>query len=249
MSPQLLSRSKELLQKEGLRTLAVRIIHFIYFGYIRDKLPRKTARYNGQVVRAPRLLDNLVPQVPYHKPNYESGIVAGLEKTVEPGDEIVIIGGGWGVTAAVAAKLTGPSGSVTVYEGAQQNVSHVRETAELNGVEDIITVNHAIVGPAIDLRGEAGEPERLEAKALSDCDVLELDCEGAERQILTELAIQPRAVVVESHGMYESPTDIVATLLSEKGYNVVSTVVADERLRDYHENKDIFVLTALSKDT
>ena len=37
--------------------------------------------------------------------------------------------------------------------------------------------------------------------------MLELDCEGAEVEILRELTIQPRVILVETHVLYGAPTD------------------------------------------
>lgn len=46
------------------------------------------------------------------QPDYEDGLVVGLTETLRSGDRVVIVGGGIGVTAVVAALRTGRSGSV-----------------------------------------------------------------------------------------------------------------------------------------
>src|SRR5262249_41883865 len=60
----------------------------------------------------------------------------------------------------------------------------------------------------------------LPPSQLPACNVLQLDCEGAEVEILHELTIQPRVILVETHGVYGAPTDLVASLLWKRGYIV-----------------------------
>lgn len=55
---------------------------------------------------------------------------------------------------------------------------------------------------------------------LPPCDLLELDCEGVEVEILRGMIIQPRVILVETHGMYGAPADLIASLLEQRGYAV-----------------------------
>jgi hypothetical protein len=57
-------------------------------------------------------------------------------------------------------------------------------------------------------------------------------------EILRELTIQPRVILVETHGPHGAPTDLVASLLRKRGY-IVSHRGADD---DYCMKKDIQVL-------
>jgi hypothetical protein len=68
-----------------------------------------------------------------------------------------------------------------------------------------------------------------------------LDCEGAEVEVLRELTIQPRVILVETHGMYGAPTDLVASLLEKRGYIVSHRGVAEPRMDDYCTKHDIRV--------
>jgi hypothetical protein len=54
-----------------------------------------------------------------------------------------------------------------------------------------------------------------------ECDVLDLDCEGAEVEILRELDFAPRVIVVEVHPHLGSPVEAVEAELAERGYDVV----------------------------
>jgi hypothetical protein len=70
--------------------------------------------------------------------------------------------------------------------------------------------------------------------------VLELDCEGSEVEILRELTVQPRMILVETHGIYDAPTDLVASLLEKRGYIVSHRGLAEHS--DLCAKRDIRVL-------
>ena len=82
-----------------------------------------------------------------------------------------------------------------------------------------LTVNHAIVGEAISVYGapEDLSPRVVTPADLPECDVLALDCEGAEIVILRNLKFRPRAIAVESHGIYGAPSKMVRELLEQAG--------------------------------
>jgi len=240
-----LTEAGELLRDEGISGFLRRVGESLHCRYVRPHLPRRIARYNGFRVRAPRLFDSLLRSERFHRPSYESDIIDSLESRVQPGDEVVIVGGGLGVSAVAAAKRAGHRGRVTVFEGASELVTRIRETAELNGVSDRIEVHHAIVGPEIHLRGAADEAARVLPEELPVCDVLELDCEGAELAILDALDIAPRVLIVETHGLFDAPTTTVRDSIVENGYVVIAEVIADEDLIDICISDDIFVITAV----
>jgi hypothetical protein len=76
-----------------------------------------------------------------------------------------------------------------------------------------------------------------------------LDCEGAEVEILRELVIQPRAILVETHGLNGAPTDLVASLLEKRGYVVSHRAVAEPRLADHCTRYDIRVLLGINNSS
>jgi hypothetical protein len=67
---------------------------------------------------------------------------------------------------------------------------------------------------------------------------LELDCEGAELEILRKLEIEPRAIIVETHAHLGSPPKEIKRLLEERSYEVVS--VGTER-----ETRGVYVLASV----
>ena len=238
----------DVLRSQGPLALFWRSVDFVYRRTIAPLLPKRCVRYSSVDVPAARIFDEILPwRSRKDRPNYESGLIAGMEAHIEPGADVVIVGGGWGVTAVKAAEKIGSSGTVTVYEGSVEEVEQVRGTVKMNGYADIVTVNHAIVGTALNLRGDSGDAKVVDPDDLPQCDVLELDCEGAEIEILEALTIRPDVILVETHGRYDAPTDEVASILSDQSYSVVTNVIADEDLREQCESDDIRVLTALSE--
>jgi hypothetical protein len=69
-----------------------------------------------------------------------------------------------------------------------------------------------------------------------------MDCEGAEVEILRELTIEPRVILVETHGVLGAPTDVVASLLEKRGYVVSLRGPADPRYADLCTKDDVQVL-------
>src|SRR5262249_53215960 len=162
--------------------------------------------------------------------DYESALVAGLKETVHPKDTVVIVGAGVGVTAVVAAQLA-KSGIVQCYEGGGKQVRLARETITRNGVS--VIVHHAVVGKPIAAFDSDFGPV-LPPSQLPECDVLEMDCEGAEVDILREMVIRPRAILVETHGNFDAPSNLVASLLEQRGYSVSDKGLVEPRLGDLH---------------
>jgi hypothetical protein len=192
-----------------------RLLRSVYDEYVRERLPRKIGVYNGVPVRDRALLD-----VTDEQPEYEGPLVSGIERTVRTGDSVVVVGGGRGVSTVIAARAVGPSGDVTVYEGSREQYDRVEETVRLNRVADRVSVNFEVVGDAVSLWGEGGRAEGTDPEDLPACDVLVLDCEGAEKQVVSDLTTPPSTVVVETHGdLGVAPEDMIKTLES-RGYDV-----------------------------
>lgn len=222
-------------------------IPLVYNQNIAPTLPRTAANYNGVLVYGARLFDSIIPWRTRDEPYYESAMVASLKKSVLKGDEIVIVGGGWGVTAVKAAQKAGSSGEITVYEGSINQIRMIKETLGMNNIPSKVTLIHSIVGPAVELHGDASDASPISPEELPKCDVLELDCEGSELQILKDMQIQPRVILVESHGMNGAPSSEIEEILEKRDYSIKNKNVAEERMRDFSIDNDIFVLTAEKK--
>ena len=113
----------------------------------------------------------------------------------------------------------------------------MQQTAVRNRITNI-NVHHAVVAKIVGTFHVVGTFNGgvasdlgpvLPPSQLPTCNVLEMDCEGAEVEILREMTIQPRVIVVETHGLYGAPTDLVASLLEKRGYVVSDRGVAEPR--------------------
>lgn len=175
-----------------------------------------------EVAPEPRITDKLIPApVRTDYPKSEGGEVEGHKHYTQVNDHVVIIGGGRGVTAVWASKAVGLNGSVIVYEGGLEQVDIVRQVAHLNGVANRIKVRHALVGPGLSVYGTYNGAERINPTDIPDCDVLELDCEGAEAEILPQLQVRPRVIILEIHARdYDDPWRWKQDL-SQIGYEIV----------------------------
>jgi hypothetical protein len=67
-------------------------------------------------------------------PFYEFALLRGLKAVVEPGDTVIIVGGGLGVSSVVAAREAGPTGTVITYEGDAKRAATVVTSATPSSV-------------------------------------------------------------------------------------------------------------------
>jgi hypothetical protein len=190
---------------------------------------------NGVVARRARLLDATDCQ-----PDYEAGIIDSLRDHVRRGDGVVVVGGGFGVSTVVAAQQTGPDGWVETYEASREHAELVQEAIEMNDVDDIADVGHVQVGDAVQTFGPINGATRIRPESIPPCDVLELDCEGAELEILSSIEMYPRVIIAESHGHLDAPSNVLHDALENAGYRVVS-------MQAEVPQKDVWVLTAVHR--
>lgn len=251
-------KAVEIYRQEGIKSLFRAVTTYVrtrpmvvYVRYLRPRSPRleDEIQYNGVRVRPYRSLDayapfTLPPNLGGHEnpANYEYGLGKGLREEVSEGDTVAIVGGGLGVTAAIAAQQAGPDGEVIVYEGAENMVDHIKKTVAINDLPCPVRVRHAIVSSAKRLDGPSGDATIVDPADLYECDILELDCEGAETGILRGLEIRPKAMVIETHGNRSE----VAELIDHLGYRVTDEEVAElEPYKDACLENEILVLTAV----
>jgi len=188
-----------------------------------------------------RLLPLKWPQYRDH-PTYEAALIGGLRETVVPGAQIVVVGAGIGVTVVSAARLAGPNGQVTCYEGSSDCLQKTQETLDRNSISGGVSLVQAIVAEDISVYSSATKSDVVPASDLPACDVLQLDCEGAEVKILSELQIRPDVILVETHGIHGAPTAKVLMILENLGYQVEDCGVAEPYLEEYCKENDIRVL-------
>jgi len=237
----ILRKGIKLLFEEGIDELFVQS----YSHFVAPVLPNTQADYNEVQVLAAKLFDRHLPWRQKHNPHYESGIIESLVQNAVPSDRVVIVGGGWGVTAVRSAKLVGPNGKVTVFEGSKSQVAKIKSTIDLNDVTNGLEINHAVVGPNIRVYGHTGNADHVSPSELPECDILELDCEGSELHILENLEIRPRVIIAESHGMYNSSAQNVVDKLESQDYRVKSVSLAEKSNEDFCKENDVKVVTGI----
>ncbi len=252
----LLREADQIRHREGHRSLIIRSIGYIYRGSIRQILPvQGSAVWNGvempdQVSNTKRLFDNYLPTSFHYsiQPDAEGGECKAHRKYTELGDRVVIIGGGRGVSSVVAAQQVGSSGSVDIFEGSVEFAEIVRTTCKKNNVYERCTVHNEIIGPRKNVYGKG--KKKTTPDNLPECDVLEMDCEGAEKEILEMIDIRPRNLIVEVHpiNFKNDPIYVVTNTIESLGYDIVSFMSNDGKkvgretfndlLVDNRENND-----------
>jgi hypothetical protein len=241
-------RAIELMRERGPVGLFQVAIKKAYNRFVWPYLPTGEARqFNGVPVGAERrrLFDGIVPwRTPSsNRPAYEAALVSAIENTVREGDRVSIVGGGYGVSTVRAASAAGKDGAVVVYEPSRSQAAIVERTVTLNDVADWVDVRRKAVAAYSQYAEETFGPddgEALPPSELPACDVLELDCEGAELEILKGMTIRPRVIIVETHGYLGSPTVAVSEGLNDMGYVVTDRTSVDGE-------KDVNVLTAFQR--
>jgi hypothetical protein len=245
-------RFRQVFAEEGLSGVISRSGPALYRRLLRPLVPRTSHLVYGgaRVARVRTVLDGVFPEpwAPYELedvPDYEGALVQALREQVRPGDRVVVVGGGLGVTVVAAARTAGAEGRVYCYEGGTRQARDVRTAARLNGVADRVRVEHAVVARPVAVYGSTDGAAVLPPEDLPECDVLELDCEGSEVDILPAMTIRPRCILVETHGLHGAPTERVAALLRGLSYRVEHRGVAEPRIAEFCRENDIQVLVGL----
>lgn len=226
----LIEEANRIREKQGWKKFFIRACGFAYRMSIRRILPVSgNAVWNDvelpkEATHPRRVGDEYLP-TPFHysiRPHAEGGETRAHRKLTKKGDHVVIIGGGRGVSSVVAARQVGSTGSVTVFEGSEKYANIVRKTCRLNNVSRRCKIRRETVGPNKEVYGDSDE--FIKPSELPNCDVLELDCEGAEKEIINQLEIRPRILIIEMHpiNFEEHPVDLVLTTIESKGYQVDS---------------------------
>lgn len=220
----------------------MKLLRKAYDKLIRPYLPYKICVRNGVAVGGvTKLLDSTD-----NYPEYEQGLISQLRNTVTTGDSVVIIGGGEGVSSVIAAEQVGPEGEVITFEASREQLGIAEETLTLNCIHERVTIRHALVGSKVQVIGEMGQPDNLQPSDIPTCDVLEMDCEGSELEILRNLSIRPREIIVETHANLGSPEDVVRKELSELNYEVVAKSLHGFPMTEEQSIQEgVYVLTAV----
>lgn len=170
-----------------------------------------------------RLADDYLETVRTDYAKSEDGECKMHSEFTKPGDRVIIIGGGRGVTTVRSAWESGHDGKVIVYEASNKYSEIIESTVELNDVGSQVDIRNALVGPDIAVySSEDNESHRgVSPEELPKCDVLEMDCEGAELEVVRNLNIRPNTIIMEVHPQRYDRAPEAIDELSNIGYNIV----------------------------
>lgn len=230
-----------------------RMLGYLHRSYTRPLLPKtRPALYAGVLSSFDyRRGDAMLPR--FFRPstvddihNYEEQLVRGLRSHVLSNNRVTIVGGGTGITTAISAILVGEEGHVICYEASKAQIGVIQKCCRRNDVSHRVDLRFGTVGASTHVYGDGQTGPLINARDLPHCDVLELDCEGAERVILAEMTIRPAVVIVETHGSYGSPTHMIRDILSGLGYMVTDMGLAESRYSQACSDRDIRVLVGIA---
>lgn len=184
--------------------------------YLRKYLPPKKISVNGIEVYGGTIFDRTLQNME----GYEQELIDELESALLAEDHVCIVGGGLGITTVIAART---AERITTYEAGRVNARNIQRTVDYHDLDNVEVVPKPVGNPISIWGRESASNDVISPESLPDCDVLELDCEGSELEILNYLTIDPRTIVVESHGMLGSTSDEITSTLDSLGYGIQST--------------------------
>jgi len=224
---------KKIYKNEGINTATKKLFNFIgrhICGHLLSKVAPKRGNAILNDVEVPP--SEKRPKLKYEKyipfytnqsnKNYSGGEINGHKKFTKEGDDVVIIGGGIGISAVRASQLCNP-GKVYVYEASQYYTNIVKRVLALNNINNC-EVLHGLVGSEIKVWKSNYVGKKIDLKDLPHHDVLEMDCEGAEYEILDNfhrLSKKPHVLIIEIHPHHaeKNPKEIFENL-GKLGYEI-----------------------------
>lgn len=114
------------------------------------------------------------------------------------------------------------SGYIYVYEGAEKRIKSLSSVKKEYNIKNC-EIHNSIVGVDIDVVG-SDKGEIIPPSELPSCDILELDCEGAEKNIVENLQIRPKFIFVEVHPHKKRYSPLVLDSLKNMGYHFIRYV-------------------------
>lgn len=199
---------------------------------------------SGVKVGRKRLLDNVIPNIlwpgyPEEKPNYKYGTIDLLDKHIRVDDTIAIVGGGYGVTTVHAARKA-RNGKIFVYEGSAEQCRILNKVMSWNDVDVEHEIIQGVVGDDIDVYHTSEEADMVHPSDLPACDVLEMDCEGAELEIIFGLDQRPRIIIVEIHPhKFDADASRICEILRDIGYEILESRDQAGRKLSFSELEDV----------
>jgi predicted O-methyltransferase YrrM len=100
-----------------------------------------------------------------------------------------------GVMIVIAARMTHFEGDVTTFEPSSKMLEIIQRTVDANRVADVVTVEHSVgsVSESSERIFGSGDSDVVSPDNLPECDVLDIDREGAELEVLWAIESRPRS--------------------------------------------------------
>jgi hypothetical protein len=228
-----LTRFRRLWKRKGLLEATKRSQEYclsVAHNTVKKFLPSHTITSNG-VRHIAKLGDKPNTLIGIGSADYEDPNISWLRKHAEKEDRVVIIGGGFGVTAKLCST---ECDLVWVIEPSKK---HLETYIKPQG-NNIIGI-HAYIANPENAYGSASEATMLKSEDLPPCEILEIDCEGGEQEILKHMVIRPRLVIVETHPQFGTDNEEIKQRLQTMEYELEEVVIDRER-----EDQNMLVIKA-----
>ena len=229
---------RKALDEGGLSLLLQRTYNFVH-SRIRSYLPRRIKVLHCGTKVITRLGDSYNTEAPFRNLPYKKNNSKAIEETVEEGDRPVSIGGGRGVNPTRIMSKNGIP-TVKVFEPGKK----MRKICFRNMKENInhypgfqFRIYKGFFYASDEVWGEVDEEEKLTVEDIPECDLLEMDCEGAEVHIipnLVEIEKPPKKLIVEVHEGINTSREEVNSLLEYANYEL-------KQVYDEEEGNPVFV--------
>lgn len=163
----------------------------------------------------------------------ELGILLAHDDIYEENDIIAAVGLGSGISLIHNCAKPRSKKSFIGIDGSLEQIEIAKANAKLNGIDfSKFEIIEGYVGNPTNLYGEDNQKSSkvIDLNKMK-FDVLELDCEGSEIEILQNLSVRPKHIIVEMHPMFR---DIkVCKFLEDmknRGYNLVKVYTVNGEL-------------------
>jgi hypothetical protein len=228
-----------------------------------NKIPRIMFRYksistNKQLAykyfslpSRPSTILNFLRNILFGDPNNyrdELGILLSHDDIYKEDDTILAVGVGSGISLIHNCKKDRGPGSFIGIDGSKDQIELAKNNARLNELDfSKFKLIEGFVGNPTNIYGSDNQ---ITTKIIDinhmDFDILELDCEGAEIEILQNLTARPRHIIVEMHPMYRDiDIDDFLEMMNSKGYVIANIytvngdVVISEEIQMFFEYENI----------
>jgi len=218
---------KDLYHIGGMKAITLESIGMIHRRILRPYLPETnlTPEFSGINVPSAevdsRYFDQIVPwATPGNRKWHEHDLIKVARSTISRGIRVIVVGGGTGASTVHCAREVDSLGEILVFEASSEMAEICRRTINANSTPCPVTVRNQTVGEAVKLYGDDAPSDTVSPIELPEADVMVLDCEGAEKEIISSEYDLPNKLVVETHGVFGATTEEVEKILINRGYKV-----------------------------